>query len=40
LVFTGGKLIPVWSDNSNTTGDNPNGTGRALDIYADVITVA
>ena len=39
LVFNAGKLIPVWSDNSNSTGDNPGGTGKSLDLYTDVITV-
>jgi hypothetical protein len=39
LAFNAGKLIPVWSDNSNSTGDNPGGTGKSLDVYADVITV-
>lgn len=39
LAFYGGKLIPVWSDNSNSTFDNPGGTGKSVDIYADVITV-
>jgi hypothetical protein len=25
LAFFGGSLFPVWADNSNSTGDNPNG---------------
>jgi hypothetical protein len=40
LVFNAGKLIPVWSDNANTTGDNAGGTGASLDLYTDVILVA
>ena len=39
LIFNAGKLIPVWSDNSNSTGDNPGGTGKSLDIYTSIITV-
>ena len=39
LLFNAGKLIPVWSDNSNTTGSNPDGTGNSLDILTSVITV-
>jgi hypothetical protein len=27
------KLYPVWGDNTNSTGDNPNGAGGPLDIY-------
>lgn len=31
LAFSAGWLYPVWSDNSNSTGNNPDGTSR-LDI--------
>ncbi len=39
LAFNAGKLIPVWSDNANTTADNPAGAGKSLDVYTAVITV-
>ena len=35
--FYGGHLHPIWSDNSNSTGDNPDGTLHAFDQYtADI----
>ncbi len=33
LSFYGGIAHPAWSDNSNSTGNNPDGTLRQLDIY-------
>jgi len=33
LAFYGGKARPAWSDNSNSTGTNPNGALHQLDIY-------
>jgi len=33
LSFYGGTAHPAWSDNSNTTGNNPDGALRQLDIY-------
>jgi len=33
LAFFGGIAMPAWSDNSNSTGDNPGGTLRSFDIY-------
>ena len=33
LSFFGGIAHPAWSDNSNSTGDNPDGTLSKLDIY-------
>jgi hypothetical protein len=33
LDFYAGTLHPLWFDNSNSTGDNPNGTLRALNAY-------
>jgi hypothetical protein len=33
LAFYGGVAHPAWSDNSNSTGDNPDGTLHQLDIY-------
>ena len=35
-----GLFYPVWSDNSNSTGDNPNGAGAQFDQYtARIIAV-
>jgi hypothetical protein len=31
--FANGQFWPVWADNSNSTGDNPDGTLHATDIY-------
>jgi hypothetical protein len=33
LDFYGGVLHPLWFDNSNSTGDNPNGTLNELNAY-------
>jgi hypothetical protein len=33
LAFYGGVAHPAWSDNSNSTGTNPDGTLKKLDIY-------
>ena len=33
LDFNKGVAWPVWSDNSNSTGDNPDGALHQLDIY-------
>ena len=37
--FVDGTFWAVWSDNSNSTGDNPDGTLQALDIYVAPIRV-
>jgi hypothetical protein len=37
--FFDGLAMPVWSDNSNSTGDNPNGAGSGLDVYTSRIEV-
>jgi len=37
--FTDGLAMPVWSDNSNSTGDNPDGTGSGLDLYTSRVEV-
>jgi hypothetical protein len=34
LDFRSGLLNAAWGDNSNSTGDNPDGTLAAMDIYA------
>src|SRR6266508_2150375 len=33
LSFFGGRAHPAWSDNSNSTGTNPDGALHQLDIY-------
>jgi FG-GAP-like repeat/FG-GAP repeat len=33
LSFFGGSLYPFWADNSNSTGDNPDGTLARMDVY-------
>jgi subtilisin-like proprotein convertase family protein len=38
LDFANGRVVAVWADNSNSTGDNPNGTGQ-LDLYTAGLTV-
>ena len=40
LTFIAGVLHPSWSDNSNSTGDNPNGTLAQLDIYTASVNSA
>ncbi|MEK7678301.1 MAG: hypothetical protein AAB676_20920 [Verrucomicrobiota bacterium] len=40
IAFRGGKLFPVWADNTNSTGDNPSEGGYTkLDIYTRKIAV-
>jgi hypothetical protein len=39
LAFYGGVYFYVWADNSNSTGDNPNGTLNELDIYTARVRV-
>src|SRR4029077_2643653 len=38
LDFYGNVLYPVWADDSNSTGDNPNGTA-GLDYYGAAVTL-
>jgi hypothetical protein len=38
LDYYGGVMYPVWADDSNSTGDNPNGTSN-LDYYGAAVTV-
>ena len=38
--FAGGLLYPVWSDNSNSTGDNPAGANSTFDIYTSRVRIA
>jgi len=38
LDYYGGSFYPCWADNSNSTGDNPNGTSN-LDYYTAKVTL-
>ena len=38
LAFAGGRMMPAWADNSNSTGNNPAGTGVTMDIYTALVT--
>jgi len=38
LAFTFGIAHPAWADNSNSTGDNPDGTLHAFDVYSAAVT--
>jgi BNR/Asp-box repeat protein len=37
LSFFGGVAHPAWSDNSNSTGNNPDGALHKLDIYTAAV---
>ena len=37
LSFYGGVAHPAWSDNSNSTGNNPDGRLHQLDIYSAAV---
>jgi hypothetical protein len=39
LSFYGGVAHPAWSDNSNSTGNNPDGALHQLDIYTATVPV-
>ena len=39
LSFYGGIAHPGWSDNSNSTGNNPDGALHQLDIYTAAVPV-
>jgi hypothetical protein len=38
-AFQSGSFYPAWSDNSNSTGDNPDGKLHQLDLYTATVTV-
>lgn len=38
LAFFNGTFYPVWADNSNSTGDNPDGATR-MELYTARVTV-
>jgi hypothetical protein len=33
-------FLPAWADNSNSTGDNPDGALHAMDVYTSAVNVA
>jgi hypothetical protein len=37
LGFVAGVAHPAWADNSNSTGDNPDGTLHAFDVYSAAV---
>ena len=39
LSFYGGIAHPAWADNSNSTGNNPDGTLHQLDIYTASVSL-
>jgi hypothetical protein len=38
-AFQSGAFYPVWSDNSNSTGDNPDGTLHQFDLYTAKVAI-
>jgi len=38
-AFVSGAFWPAWSDNSNSTGDNPDGTLHQLDLYTARVSI-
>ena len=40
LAFHGGVLVPVWADNSDSSGDNPAGANASFDLYTALVQVA
>jgi hypothetical protein len=38
-AFVDGSFWPAWSDNSNSTGDNPDGTLHQLDLYTAKVSI-
>ena len=39
LTMHNDAFWPIWADNSNSTGDNPNGVNGALDQYTAKVTI-
>ena len=35
-AFVGGRLVPAWADNSNSTGDNPDGATE-FEVYTAIV---
>jgi hypothetical protein len=40
LSFYGGIAHPAWADNSNSTGNNPDGALHQLDVYTAAVSAA
>jgi hypothetical protein len=40
LAFFGGRFFPSWADNSNSTGDNPDGALDTFDVYTARVAVS
>jgi hypothetical protein len=40
LAFDGTRLLPLWADNSNSTGDNPDGADTKFDQYTARVPAA
>ena len=38
-AFVAGSFWPAWSDNSNSTGDNPDGTLHQFDLYTASVPI-
>jgi len=38
-AFVAGSFWPTWSDNSNSTGDNPDGALHQLDLYTARVSI-
>jgi hypothetical protein len=38
-AFVAGSFWPAWSDNSNSTGDNPDGTLHQFDLYTAKVSI-
>ena len=38
-AFVAGTFWPAWSDNSNSTGDNPDGTLHQFDLYTATVPI-
>jgi hypothetical protein len=38
-AFVAGTFWPAWSDNSNSTGDNPNGRLHQFDLYTAKVSI-
>jgi hypothetical protein len=39
LAFHAGNFYPCWADNSNSTGDNPDGALHTMDVYTAKCTI-
>ena len=38
MAFQSGAFHPAWADNSNSTGDNPDGALHSLDVYTAAVS--